>query len=88
MPLERQAGVDVNRIRENHPDWIMVGGYNKLIMHKGEEAMREEFERILPAMKSGRYVPSVDHQTPPDVTMENYKIYVKLLKEYAQKAAE
>ena len=88
LPLERQAGVDVNRIRENHPDWIMVGGYNKLIMHKGEEAMREEFERILPAMKSGRYVPSVDHQTPPDVTMENYKIYVKLLKEYAQKAAE
>ena len=88
LPLERQAGVDVNRIRQNYPEWIMVGGYNKLVMHLGEDAMREEFERILPAMKSGRYVPSVDHQTPPDVTMEQYKIYVKLLKEYGKKAVE
>ncbi|WMJ23179.1 uroporphyrinogen decarboxylase family protein [Paludicola sp. MB14-C6] len=86
LPLERQAGVDVNRIREKYPDWIMMGGYDKTIMCKGEIAMREEFERILPAMKSGKYIPSVDHQTPPDVSLENYKEYVKLLKEYAIKA--
>lgn len=86
LPLERQAGVDVNRIRQNHPEWLMVGGYDKTIMHKGEDAMRQEFNRIMPAMKSGRYIPSVDHQTPPDVSMEQYKIYVKLLREYAEKA--
>lgn len=86
LPLERQAGVDVNRIRSNHPDWLMVGGYDKTIMHLGEEAMRREFERVLPAMRSGRYVPSVDHQTPPDVSVEQYRIYVRLLKEYAEKA--
>lgn len=86
LPLERQAGVDVNRIRRNHPDWLMIGGYDKTIMHLGEEAMRREFERILPAMRSGRYVPSVDHQTPPDVSVEQYRVYVRLLKEYAAKA--
>lgn len=85
LPLERQAGVDVNRIRRNFPDWIMVGGYDKTIMHLGEEAMRREFERILPAMQSGRYVPSVDHQTPPDVSVEQYRTYVSLLHEYASR---
>ena len=88
LPLERQAGVDVNRIRRNYPEWLMIGGYDKTIMHLGEESMRTEFERLLPAMRSGRYIPAVDHQTPPDVTLENYKIYVSLLKEYAQKAMQ
>lgn len=88
LPLERQAGVDVNRIRRNYPEWLMIGGYDKTIMHLGEENMRAECERLLPAMKSGRYIPSVDHQTPPDVTLDNYKIYVSLLKEYAQKAMQ
>ncbi len=83
LPLERQAGVDVNRIQEQYPEWIMIGGYDKTIMHQGEEAMRAEFERILPAMRSGRYIPSVDHQTPPDVSLEHYRIYLKLLQEYA-----
>ena len=56
LPLERQAGVDVNRIRQNYPEWLMIGGYDKTIMHLGEEAMRREFQRILPAMQSGRYL--------------------------------
>lgn len=88
LPLERQAGVDVNRIRENYPDWLMIGGYNKLIMHKGAEAMQAEFERLLPAMRSGGYIPGVDHQTPPDVSIENYRIFVRLLQEYSKKATE
>ena len=86
LPLERQAGVDVCRIREQYPEFILIGGYDKTIMHLGEEAMRSEFERIMPAMRAGRFVPSVDHQTPPDVTLEQYRIYVRLLKEYAAKA--
>lgn len=61
----------------------MIGGYDKTIMHLGEEAMRREFERLLPAMRSGRYIPGVDHQTPPDVSLDTYKTYVRLLKEYA-----
>ena len=39
--------------------------------------------RLLPLMKSGRFIPSVDHQTPPGVSMQRYKNYLRLLKEYA-----
>ena len=59
-----------------------------MTMPKGEAAMRAEFERLLPAMKRGGYIPSCDHQTPPGVSLENYLIYVRLLKEYAEKAVE
>ena len=58
-----------------------------MIMIKREPEMRAEFERILPVMKQGGYIPSVDHQTPPEVSLENYKIYLKLLKKYCLKVA-
>ncbi len=87
-PLERQAGVDLNAIRAAYPRFLMLGGYDKMVMPHGEAAMRAEFERLLPVMRSGGYIPSVDHQTPPGVTLENYWIYIKLFQEYAQKAAQ
>ena len=62
-----------------------LGHFDKMCMKFGEEAMRNEFERILPSMRRGKFIPSVDHQTPPDVPLDYYKIYVKLLKEYAAK---
>ena len=84
-PLEKQAGVDICKIRKMYPEFLMMGGYDKMVMSKTEEDMRKEFERILPVMQSGGYIPSVDHQTPPEVSLENYKIYVKLFKEYVEK---
>ena len=85
LPLERQAGVDVNQIKKDFPGFLQIGAFDKTIMHNGEEAMRKEFERVLPAIKMGGYIPAVDHQTPPDVSLETYKLYVKLLKEYCSK---
>ncbi len=84
-PMERQAGTDIVKIRKEHPNFKMMGGFDKRTIHQGEEAMRAEFERILPVMHSGGYIPSVDHQTPPDVSVENYKIYASLLNEYCRK---
>lgn len=87
LPLERMAGVDVSRIRDNHPKWRMVGGFDKTVMHKGEDALRQEFERIKPAVLGGYYIPSCDHQTPPAVSIEDYKLYVKLLREFSDEIA-
>jgi len=88
LPLERQAGVDISNLRKNHPKFIIIGAFDKMVMKNGEKAMREEFERILPVMKSGGYIPSVDHQTPPDVSLDNYRIYLRLLEEYCIKAVK
>ena len=87
LPLERMAGVDVARIRKDHPDFLMIGAYDKTVMHAGPGPMRAEFERLLPTMRSGGFIPSVDHQTPPDVSWERYHEYVDLLREYAERGA-
>lgn len=86
LPLERQAGVDVGALRESFPDFLFIGGFDKMVMKHGEAAMRREFERLLPTMRKGGYIPSVDHQTPPDVSLEHYRVYTKLLREYCLRA--
>jgi hypothetical protein len=64
----------------------MMGGYDKMMMNKGEVAMRAEFERLLPVMRTGGFIPSVDHQTPPGVSLDNYRSYIRLFGEYAARA--
>lgn len=85
LPLERMAGVDVAAIRRNHPRWRMIGGFDKTIMHLGESAIRAEFDRLLPVMRTGGFIPTTDHQTPPEVSLENFHTYIKVLKEYANR---
>jgi hypothetical protein len=84
LPLERQAGVDAMKLRQQFPTLRMVGHFDKLTMHRGEAAMRAEFERLLPLMKTGGFIPSVDHQTPPEVSLDEYHCYLRLLEEYTR----
>ena len=86
LPLERQAGVDGMKLREAFPTLRMIGHYDKMVMNKGEAANRGEFERLVPLMKTGGFIPSVDHQTPPGVSLEEYRVYLRLLAEYMQGA--
>ena len=86
-PFERRAGCDVAEIRRKHPRFLIMGAFDKTVMKDGETAMRREFERLLPVMRQGGFIPSVDHQTPPDVSLTNYKTYVSLLHEYCAAAA-
>ncbi|MCC6415884.1 MAG: hypothetical protein IT582_08250 [Opitutaceae bacterium] len=37
-------------------------------------------------MRTGGYFPSVDHQTPPEVSLANYRIYMRLFREYMERA--
>ncbi len=86
LPLERQAGVDVENLQCSFPDFALLGGFDKMTMFTKDdsdprEAMRREFARLLPAMKRGRFINSVDHQTPPSVSLRDYRTYLSLLKE-------
>jgi len=85
LPLERQSGVDVDRLRNRHPRLVMVGGFDKMTMTRGVAAMRAEWERLLPAMRRGGLIPSVDHQTPPGVSLAEYRDYLALMWEYTER---
>ncbi|MFA6111542.1 MAG: uroporphyrinogen decarboxylase family protein [Candidatus Latescibacterota bacterium] len=84
LPLERQAGVDGMRLRQQFPRLRLIGHFDKMVMPCGEAAMRAEFERLAPLMRSGGFIPSVDHQTPPGVSLAQYRIYLRLLEEYTR----
>jgi hypothetical protein len=84
LPLERQAGVDGLKLRQEFPDLRMVGHYDKMVMNHGEAAIRGEFERLVPLMKTCGFIPSVDHQTPPGVSLDQYRTYLRLLEEYTR----
>jgi len=87
LPLERQAGVDGNDLRAAHPHWCMLGHYDKMVMNKGAEAIHAEFQRLLPLARSGGYVPGVDHQTPPGVSLAEYHEYLTQLQDFCTRAA-
>ena len=87
LPLERQAGVDIAGLRATHPRLRFIGHFDKMTMNRGEAAMRAEFERLLPTLRLGGFIPSVDHQTPPGVSLQDYRSYLQLLREYAERAA-
>lgn len=88
FPLERQAGVDVSLYIKKQPQMAFLGHFDKMCMKFGEEAMVREFERLLPSARQGKVLFSCDHQTPPDVSVENYRIYTRLLRKYAALAAQ
>lgn len=87
LPLERQSGVDMAELRRHNPDQLYIGGFDKLTMNQGEDAMRAEFERLLPVARQGGYIISPDHQTPPGVSLEQYRDYLRIFREYCEKAA-
>jgi len=86
LPLERQAGVDAARLRADHPRLLMMGHYDKMVMNCGSEAIRAEFERLRPVVRTGGYLPGVDHQTPPGVSLAQYREYLEVQKEFSLSA--
>ncbi len=85
LPFEVQAGMDIREVRKEYgTDQLGIfGGINKRALAIDKEAIRTEVDRIMPAMLSaGRYVPSLDHTAPVDVSLENYQYYLECLREY------
>ena len=86
LPLEHQSGLDVAALRRAHPEIRLLGAFDKMTMNRGEAAMRAEFERLLPVAAQGGLVVGCDHQTPPGVSYQDYLLYVRLFREYAEEA--
>lgn len=59
---------------------------DELVMDRGDAAVDAEFARLEPIARQGGFLPSVDHQTPPAVSLEQYRGYVARLKAFAREA--
>ncbi|MCP4750482.1 MAG: hypothetical protein GY866_06290 [Proteobacteria bacterium] len=86
LPLDVNGGVDIVAVRRQHPDLKLIGGFDKLAILKGRETIDREFERVLPVIRQGGYIPGIDHMAEPSTPFENYRYYLKKLKEIMQES--
>jgi uroporphyrinogen decarboxylase len=54
----------------------MIGGFNKLALEQGQEAIDAEIERRTPLLKEGGYIIMPDHHITPGTPLENYRYYL------------
>ena len=52
----------------------MIGGVNKLVIPRGEAAIRAELEPFRPLVEEGGYIPMPDHRIPPDCAPDDSDI--------------
>ncbi len=79
-PLEVAAGMDTAKLRKEYgKDMALIGGIDKRALAKDKKAIEEEVRKhIVPMLKTGGYIPMVDHTVPPDVPLENFLYYLEL----------
>ena len=82
MPCEVDAGMDIIMLQERYGDRCgFHGGIQKKALIEGEDAIVKELERVLPAVKRGGYIPHIDHACPVNVSLANYRTYLRLKRE-------
>ena len=82
-PLECAAGMDAVALRKKYgKDLILGGNIDKLVFAKGKDAIREEVMSKVPfLLETGGYFPSLDGDIPPDISLENFRYFINLLRE-------
>lgn len=80
LPLDVNAGIDIVQLRQHYPQIKLIGGFNKLCLVEGRDAVTREFERILPVIRQGGFIPGNDHQVAPATLFETYRYYIDCLK--------
>lgn len=86
-PFEAQAGMDILEVRKKYgKDFVIWGGLDKRTLAHSKKDIEEEVCRKLPPMlESGGYIPMLDHETPPDVSFENFCYYRELVRKICEK---
>lgn len=59
-------------------DLRIMGGFDKMQLGKGKEAIKAYMDTLVPLVERGGYIPFCDHRCPPNVTPEDYLYYLDL----------
>jgi len=84
-PFEVAAGSNVLEFRKKYPELGIMGGIDKRELAKTHKEIDKQMEMVDEMLNHGRYIPSLDHLVPPDVSWDNYCYYNKCLKEVTHK---
>lgn len=68
-------------LAEYGKDLRIMGGFDKMQLKEGKDAIKRYMESVAPLVERGGYIPFCDHRCPPDVSEENYLYYLDLKEE-------
>lgn len=81
LPFEVQSGMDILKVRREFPSLVIWGGIDKRALFHDEGDIRREVAGKVPAMlEKGGYIPSIDHNVPPEVSLENFRIFLDVIR--------
>ena len=63
---------------EHGTDLRIMGGFDKMALGQGPEAIKLYMESLVPCVERGGYIPFCDHRCPPNVKPEDYLYYLDL----------
>ena len=69
-------------LEEYGKDLRIMGGFDKIEMGKGREAILRYMDTLVPLVERGGYIPFCDHRCPPNVNPDDYLYYLDLKEEY------
>ena len=66
------------KLLDEYPGELRIlGAVDKLIFHKGKDAIDNYMKSIIPYVKRGGFIPHVDHMVYPQMKQENYLHYIQ-----------
>jgi hypothetical protein len=79
-PMERAADMHPLKLRRTYGhDLALVGGIDKRALTQDRKAIEEELYSFVPQLlEDGGYIPTLDHAFPPDISYDNFMIYLEV----------
>jgi uroporphyrinogen decarboxylase len=78
-PIERASeDMDPLELRKKYGrDLRLWGAVDKRRIAAGPAAIDEHLRTMIPLIEEGGFIPTVDHLVPPDISLENFRYYIK-----------
>jgi uroporphyrinogen decarboxylase len=78
-PIERASNVSPQEWRRRFGKSLRLwGGVDKRVLAHGRAAIKAHLREFIPLIIEGGFIPTVDHTVPPDVSWDNFRIYIDL----------
>ncbi|AQT67405.1 Uroporphyrinogen decarboxylase (URO-D) [Anaerohalosphaera lusitana] len=72
------SGHPTELLAEYGKDLRIMGGFDKMALGEGPDAIRSYMESLIPYVERGGFIPFCDHRCPPNVKPEDYIFYLDL----------
>lgn len=79
FPFEVNSCCHVKELLDEYGlDLRIMGGFDKMALGAGRDAIRAYMDSLVPCVERGGYIPFCDHRCPPNVKPEDYLYYLDL----------